>query len=44
MDAFAVKQACKFAKEHALKNGPIVSSHNSFLIFMSDCIINIIKN
>ncbi|GFY88372.1 pyruvate dehydrogenase complex E1 alpha subunit [Actinidia rufa] len=23
MDAFAVKQACKFAKEHALKNGPI---------------------
>ena len=25
MDAFAVKQACKFAKEHALKNGPIVS-------------------
>lgn len=26
MDALAVKQACKFAKEHALKNGPIVSS------------------
>lgn len=25
MDALAVKQACKFAKEHALKNGPIVS-------------------
>lgn len=25
MDVFAVKQACKFAKEHALKNGPIVS-------------------
>ncbi|GFZ00102.1 pyruvate dehydrogenase complex E1 alpha subunit [Actinidia rufa] len=25
MDAFAVKQACKFAKEHALKNGPIGS-------------------
>ncbi|KAK1284691.1 hypothetical protein QJS10_CPB21g01277 [Acorus calamus] len=24
MDAFAVKQACKFAKEYALKNGPIV--------------------
>ncbi|KAJ6313345.1 hypothetical protein OIU77_014781, partial [Salix suchowensis] len=23
MDAFAVKQACKFAKEHALKSGPI---------------------
>ena len=27
MDALAVKQACKFAKEHALKNGPIVSEH-----------------
>lgn len=27
MDALAVKQACKFAKEHALKNGPIVSRH-----------------
>lgn len=27
MDALAVKQACKFAKEHALKNGPIVSLH-----------------
>ncbi|KAG5521064.1 hypothetical protein RHGRI_033577 [Rhododendron griersonianum] len=26
MDAFAVKQACKFAKEHALKNGPLVST------------------
>ncbi|KAJ6313351.1 hypothetical protein OIU77_014786 [Salix suchowensis] len=26
MDAFAVKQACKFAKEHALKSGPIDSS------------------
>lgn len=26
MDALAVKQACKFAKEHALKNGPIVST------------------
>lgn len=25
MDALAVKQVCKFAKEHALKNGPIVS-------------------
>ncbi|KAJ4871166.1 thiamine diphosphate-binding fold protein [Raphanus sativus] len=24
MDAFTVKQACKFAKEYALKNGPIV--------------------
>ena len=25
MDALAVKQACNFAKEYALKNGPIVS-------------------
>ena len=25
MDVLAVKQACRFAKEHALKNGPIVS-------------------
>lgn len=25
MDALAVKQACKFAKEYALKNGPLVS-------------------
>lgn len=25
MDALAVKQACSFAKQHALKNGPIVS-------------------
>nr|VDC61953.1 unnamed protein product [Brassica rapa] len=25
MDVLAVKQACKFAKEHALKNGPIVT-------------------
>ncbi|XP_073117937.1 pyruvate dehydrogenase E1 component subunit alpha-1, mitochondrial isoform X1 [Elaeis guineensis] len=24
MDAFAVKQACKFAKDYALKNGPLV--------------------
>lgn len=31
MDALAVKQACKFAKEHVLKNGPIVSL--SFLVF-----------
>lgn len=28
MDVLAVKQACKFAKEHALKNGPIVSLLN----------------
>lgn len=26
MDVLAVKQACKFAKEHALKNGPLVST------------------
>ncbi|KAF9604440.1 hypothetical protein IFM89_006722 [Coptis chinensis] len=26
MDALAVKQACKFAKEYALSNGPIVST------------------
>lgn len=25
MDVLAVKQACKFAKEYALKNGPLVS-------------------
>jgi|JXWR01.1.fsa_nt_gb TPP-dependent pyruvate/acetoin dehydrogenase alpha subunit len=25
MDVLAVKQACKFAKEHAIANGPIVS-------------------
>ena len=31
MDALAVKQACKFAKEHALKNGPIVSAFIRFL-------------
>lgn len=30
MDALAVKQACKFAKEHALKYGPIVSAHTRF--------------
>ena len=40
MDAFAVKQACKFAKEHALKNGPIVRKlishlhHSMFLYFL----------
>ena len=31
MDALAVKQACKFAKEHALKNGPIVSFLNALI-------------
>jgi len=25
MDVLAVKQACKFAKEHVLESGPIVS-------------------
>ncbi|KAF8399356.1 hypothetical protein HHK36_015221 [Tetracentron sinense] len=33
MDAFAVKQACKFAKEHALKNGPIVSTFIQLLFY-----------
>ncbi|KAG4121815.1 hypothetical protein ERO13_D11G233040v2 [Gossypium hirsutum] len=28
MDALAVKQACTFAKEHALKNGPILNRSN----------------
>lgn len=32
MDALAVKQACKFAKEHALKNGPIVSAPIRFSV------------
>lgn len=31
MDVFAVKQACKFAKEHALKNGPLVSTSIRFI-------------
>lgn len=35
MDALAVKQACKFAKEHALNNGPIVSSSVLFLFTMN---------
>jgi TPP-dependent pyruvate/acetoin dehydrogenase alpha subunit len=26
MDVLAVKQACKFAKDHAVANGPIVST------------------
>lgn len=34
MDALAVKQACKFAKEHALKNGPIVSHLSSCFAIM----------
>lgn len=33
MDALAVKQACMFAKEYALKNGPIVSEYYGVLIF-----------
>jgi hypothetical protein len=32
MDALAVKQACKFAKDHALANGPIVSTQETVLI------------
>uniref|UniRef100_A0A1J3GK36 Pyruvate dehydrogenase E1 component subunit alpha n=1 Tax=Noccaea caerulescens TaxID=107243 RepID=A0A1J3GK36_NOCCA len=30
MDAFAVKQACAFAKEHALKNGPIILEMDTY--------------
>jgi pyruvate dehydrogenase E1 component alpha subunit len=30
MDAFAVKQACKFAKEHVLKNGPIILEMDTY--------------
>lgn len=29
MDCLAVKQAVKFAKEYALKNGPMVSSFDT---------------
>jgi hypothetical protein len=35
MDVLAVKQACKFAKEHALKNGPIVSFSSLVLLLCS---------
>lgn len=41
MDALAVKQACKFAKEHALKNGPIVS--DLFCFYMFICLLIIIN-
>jgi pyruvate dehydrogenase E1 component alpha subunit len=30
MDAFAVKQACKFAKEYVLKNGPIILEMDTY--------------
>eukprot|EP00262_Sarcandra_glabra_P003778 TRINITY_DN14565_c1_g1_i1.p1 TRINITY_DN14565_c1_g1~~TRINITY_DN14565_c1_g1_i1.p1 ORF type:complete len:428 (+),score=58.54 TRINITY_DN14565_c1_g1_i1:79-1284(+) len=30
MDVFAVKQVCKYAKEHALKNGPIVLEMDTY--------------
>jgi pyruvate dehydrogenase E1 component alpha subunit len=30
MDVLTVKQACKFAKDHAVANGPIVSTMNLF--------------
>ncbi|KAK0574615.1 hypothetical protein LWI29_026218 [Acer saccharum] len=30
MDALAVKQACRFAKEHALKNGPIILEMDTY--------------
>ena len=40
MDALAVKQACKFAKEHALKNGPIVSFLSSKYIMVANlCVL-----
>jgi pyruvate dehydrogenase E1 component alpha subunit len=32
MDVLAVKQACKFAKEHAIANGPIVSTQEYLLL------------
>jgi hypothetical protein len=34
MDVLAVKQACKFAKDHVLENGPIVSISETTLIFL----------
>ncbi|CAJ1931604.1 unnamed protein product [Sphenostylis stenocarpa] len=30
MDVLAVKQACKFAKEHALKNGPLILEMDTY--------------
>ncbi|KAL6543664.1 Pyruvate dehydrogenase E1 component subunit alpha-2, mitochondrial [Orobanche gracilis] len=30
MDALAVKQACKFVKEHALKNGPVILEMDTY--------------
>nr|XP_010929106.1 pyruvate dehydrogenase E1 component subunit alpha-1, mitochondrial isoform X2 [Elaeis guineensis] len=30
MDAFAVKQACKFAKDYALKNGPLILEMDTY--------------
>ncbi|CBI25286.3 unnamed protein product, partial [Vitis vinifera] len=30
MDVLAVKQACRFAKEHALKNGPIILEMDTY--------------
>jgi pyruvate dehydrogenase E1 component alpha subunit len=32
MDFIAVKQACKFAKEHVLENGPIVSIQKTWTL------------
>ena len=34
MDVLSVKQACKFAKDHVLENGPIVSISEITLIFL----------
>jgi hypothetical protein len=47
MDALAVKQACKFAKDHALANGPIVSTQETelisvFLDFIHACALGVI--
>ncbi|KAM1281889.1 hypothetical protein ACFX1X_022861 [Malus domestica] len=43
MDVFAVKQACKSANEHALKNGPIILEmdtyryHGDYLLKVGPC-------
>ncbi|TYH45244.1 hypothetical protein ES332_D11G251800v1 [Gossypium tomentosum] len=37
MDALAVKQACTFAKEHALKNGPIQATEYNTLLEYCAC-------
>lgn len=42
MDVLAVKQACKFAKEHALKNGPIVSNFFFSAIYTRNSLLKLI--